>query len=66
LDEDPLELIDKAMGLLEELEKSIGRVSEAAEEGAVRRGQVFRLYSLVVSLEDVLRELRRQVYAKCR
>ncbi|NPA04949.1 MAG: hypothetical protein GXO09_02490 [Crenarchaeota archaeon] len=66
MDEDPLVLIDKAMGILEELEKSIGRVSSSAEKGEVRRGQVFRLYNLVVNLEETLRELRRLVYEKCR
>ncbi len=60
-------LIDRLMGILEQMEVQVGRLREALRKcrEEVEGGSVYPLYQLIVKAEDVLRELRRVVYEEC-
>lgn len=63
---DPLIVIDELMGIVEEIEKSIGEIASRAGEGeSLSRGQVYKLYTLMVRLRDKIKELRQAVYLAC-
>jgi len=63
---DPLIVIDELMGIVEEIEKSIGEIASRASEGeSLSRGQVYKLYTLMVRLRDKIKELRQAVYLAC-
>jgi len=63
---DPLVVVDELMGIVEEIERSIGEIASKADEGeSVSRGQVYKLYTLMVRLRDKIRELRQIIYLAC-
>jgi len=63
---DPLIVVDELMGIVEEIEKSIGEIASRIDEGeSLSRGQVYKLYILMVRLRDKIKELRQAVYLAC-
>ena len=63
---DPLIVVDELMSIVEEIEKSIGEIATRADKGgSVGRGQVYKLYTLMVRLRDKIKELRQTVYLAC-
>ena len=63
---DPLIVVDELMGIVEEIERSIGEITSKASEGeSTSRGQLYKLYTLMVRLRDKIRELRQAIYLAC-
>ncbi len=59
-----LERVDRIYAMVEQVEKHVGRLSEAVRECG-GRGDVYSIYTLLVRLRDELAELRRELSEVC-
>ncbi len=63
--EDPLVVIDRVMGRLEEMERLVARLDAILRECGGGRGVGYQLYRLVQEVEELLRLLRHLVFEEC-